>query len=99
MKRYALVSLRRDTADTVARYLPGNYKVVGTVNDTDEFPFDGPCAVVQGEDNAGWTLDTYVIPRLASGLITAREIDLSHNAMKQIPYEAVIGGKEGQSNG
>lgn len=29
--------------------------------------------VVEGEDDAGWTLDGYVIPRLASGLIFARE--------------------------
>jgi hypothetical protein len=31
--------------------------------------------VVSGADMAGWTLDGYVIPRLASGLIWAEEVD------------------------
>jgi hypothetical protein len=43
----------------VAAYLPDNYKVVGTL--------EGGGFVVEGEDVAGWTLDDYVIPRLASG--------------------------------
>lgn len=30
--------------------------------------------VIQGQDFAGWTLDDYVIPRLASGLIFAEEV-------------------------
>ena len=30
--------------------------------------------VVFGHDNAGWTLDGYVIPRLASGMIFAQEV-------------------------
>jgi hypothetical protein len=30
--------------------------------------------LIEGEDNAGWTLDGYVIPRLASGLIFAKEV-------------------------
>lgn len=41
--------------------------------------------VIQGEDRAGWTLDAYVKPRLASGLIWAEEIDLSHPIMKLVP--------------
>ena len=44
--------------------------------------------VIEGEDKAGWGLDTYVIPRYASGLIYATEIDLSHPIMKQIPVDA-----------
>ena len=43
--------------------------------------------VIAGEDNAGWTLDDYVIPRLASGLYVGKEIDLSHPVMKLIPDE------------
>jgi hypothetical protein len=89
MKRYALVSLKRDSAEVVSRYLPANYKVIGTVDQadaTDKFDFTyGPVAIIKGEDNAGWTLDDYVIPRLGSGLIVAREIDLSHPVMKKIP--------------
>lgn len=44
--------------------------------------------VVEGEDFAGWTLHGYVIPRYASGLIWAEEIDLSHPAMKEVPLNA-----------
>lgn len=66
MRRYARVSLRGpDTVDTVRAYLPSNYKA-------DEFETG---ILIYGEDNAGWTLDGYVIPRLASGLIHAREIN------------------------
>jgi hypothetical protein len=49
----------------VAAYLPSNYKVT-EVHDT--------YAVIAGVDDAGWTLDDYVIPRLASGLFFAKEI-------------------------
>jgi len=54
----------------VDRYLPGNYELAAEVHDADGEPF----ALVRGEDCAGWTLDGYVIPRLASGLIWAHEI-------------------------
>lgn len=47
-------------------YLPKNYKV-GYNSSTKQF-------LITGHDNAGWTLDDYVIPRLASGLIFAEEI-------------------------
>ncbi len=54
-------------AETVARYLPRNY----TVNSTDV----GPGRVlISGTDNAGWTLDGYVLPRLASGLYFGHEV-------------------------
>lgn len=50
---------------TVRAYLPANYSATllksGTVR-------------ISGEDRAGWTLDGYVIPRLASGLIFASEV-------------------------
>lgn len=49
---------------TIERYLPSNYQAV-------ELP-DGSVWIV-GQDVAGWGLDTYVIPRLASGLIYAKE--------------------------
>jgi hypothetical protein len=50
---------------SVRAYLPDNYEAV-------EYP-DG--IVVFGRDVAGWTLDGYVIPRLASGLIFADEVE------------------------
>lgn len=49
--------------ETIQRYLPGNYKAV-------EF---SDAIVIVGADNAGWTLDGYVLPRLASGLHFAQE--------------------------
>lgn len=52
--------------DTIARYLPSNYEVIGTNADGS--------VVIAGHDSAGWTLDDYVIPRLASGLYTAKEV-------------------------
>ena len=93
MKRYALISTKRDSAETIGRYLPSNYKIIGTVEhanpiDNSEHPVSfGPCGVLQGEDEAGWTLDGYVLPRLGSGLIVGREIDLSHPVMKTIVEE------------
>ncbi len=44
-------------------------------------------AVIEGKDDAGWTLDGYVIPRLGSGNYPAVEIDLSHPVMKRVPVE------------
>jgi hypothetical protein len=46
-------------------YLPFNYIVTGV---------DDRYVHIAGHDDAGWTLDDYVIPRLASGLYSAREI-------------------------
>jgi hypothetical protein len=62
-------------ASVIAAYLPGNYRVLGTV--------DGQ-KVIAGRDRAGWTLECYVIPRLASGLYLASEIDLSDPALRQL---------------
>ena len=55
----------RPARQTVEAYLPGNYSVVTETADH---------LYISGTDVAGWTLDGYVIPRLASGLIFAREI-------------------------
>lgn len=46
-------------------YLPDNYAITHTLEDA---------FIIGGEDLAGWTLDDYVLPRLGSGLITAREL-------------------------
>lgn len=51
-------------AKQVRNYLPANYSVVGV---------HGCVVTIEGTDDHGWTLDDYVIPRLASGLIHARE--------------------------
>lgn len=52
------------TAIEVEPYLPANYAVASTL--------DG--LYIVGTDLVGWTLDGYVLPRLASGLIFAEEV-------------------------
>lgn len=80
--RYAVVS---GNAATIANYLPADYSVLGPAL-TEALPEDSDlgyivrvskdgCVIVGGHDNAGWTLDGYVLPRLASGCYGAREID------------------------
>lgn len=69
MVRRASVTGARSKQE-VAAYLPNNYMV--TDRTTDEY---GRVAfIIIGEDDAGWTLDDYVIPRLASGLMWCKEI-------------------------
>jgi hypothetical protein len=69
------------TVEVVKAYLPSNYKVIGvkfgTEEETEEFEgtVGKPCkAIIAGKDRHGWTLNGYVIPRLGSGMIAAREI-------------------------
>jgi hypothetical protein len=70
----------KPAADEVARYLPANYKVTGE---------DAGAVVIEGTDDHGWTLDDYVIPRLASGLIHAEELP---RPLHKIHDEIVYGG-------
>jgi hypothetical protein len=67
MLRAAIIERPTSPLSTIQAYLPGNYEAVAQN--------DGSI-LVYGQDNAGWTLDGYVIPRLASGLHFAREVDL-----------------------
>ncbi len=55
----------RPSVATVQDYLPSNYYVRQRLDGT---------IFVEGYDDHGWTLDGYVIPRLGSGLIAAREV-------------------------
>jgi hypothetical protein len=53
----------------VEPYLPANYSIVGPVIN------EGVTGtVIAGFDNAGWTLEDYVLPRAASGLIFGKEL-------------------------
>jgi hypothetical protein len=52
-------------ARIIADYLPQGYKLEETREGL----------VIAGHDFLGWTLDGYVLPRLASGLWAAEEID------------------------
>lgn len=73
--RYAILRTTRDTVSTVKAYLPENYKVVSI--DEDGY-------IIMGMDNAGWTLDDYVLPRLASGNIFGEEISEDEAEMRII---------------
>jgi hypothetical protein len=54
----------RPSLREVNAYMPHNYIA---------WPEEGGGITIQGVDDHGWTLDEYVIPRLASGMITAHE--------------------------
>jgi hypothetical protein len=88
MTRYAIVRNARSRSEAEA-YLPDNYRVIHEHPDHEQVYSQQrnsrPVFVIAGEDNAGWTLDGYVIPRYASGLIFAEEIDLSHPIMREVP--------------
>ncbi len=51
----------------VAQYLPRNYEVLGRT-------LDNTRTIIVGVDDHGWTLEGYVIPRLASGMIHCEEV-------------------------
>ncbi len=69
--KYAVVRGRDITGDKIAAYLPAAYEVVAA----------GERAVlIAGHDVFGWTLDGYVIPRLASGLWFAEEFESKNDS-------------------
>ena len=70
-ERVAIVEDPNTSAETVNDYLPQGYKAK---IEYIEGRGDQLRIVIRGYDLAGWTLDDYVIPRLASGLIVAKEV-------------------------
>lgn len=64
--RYAIVTASADI-EVIKGYLPANYHVV-------HIDPNGQGILIAGEDDHGWTLDGYVIPRLGSGLHACREV-------------------------
>lgn len=79
MTRYAVVSGHNRTAKEIEAYLPGNYAVTNTSPNP-----SGVTVLVEGEDVAGWTMDGYVLPRLASGLIFGRELKNRDDALDSL---------------
>jgi len=74
MIRYAIVSVPEGTdvhrlTRTIERYTPHNYGAVAVVHPNGEY-----AVLVLGVDVAGWTMQDYVAPRLASGNYGSREI-------------------------
>jgi len=59
------VIMRQVSIETVRAYLPSNYTARQD---------EAGVTLIEGTDDAGWTLDGYVIPRLASGMIFATEV-------------------------
>jgi hypothetical protein len=85
--RFALINKSRDSAEQVGRYLPANYYLA---QDTP----DG--YLVAGSDNAGWTMDGYVLPRLLSGLIGGHEITQDKaTELGFTPEPRVVSNEEG----
>jgi hypothetical protein len=81
-KRYAKIPLpstqQPDSfARMVGQYMPSNYRVLAIV------VTDSPGYVlIGGTDNAGWTLDLYVLPRLQSGMIYGCELSVDDVLME-----------------
>jgi hypothetical protein len=69
MTRLAIV---KGDVETIKRYLPTNYYVSTRRGDA-VLAAEGE-VLIEGNDSAGWTLDRYVLPRLASGLIFGYEV-------------------------
>lgn len=79
--RFAIVKSSHPTerlAAKVEAYLPAGYSVLACEDEEQE-----PGAelrqgevLIGGRDEAGWTMDDYVLPRLASGLYIGREVTL-----------------------
>jgi hypothetical protein len=68
-RRYADATIKATrSVDEVKAYLPENYEVFGSDTYLDHITVH-----IRGYDYKGWTLEDYVIPRLASGLIFANE--------------------------
>lgn len=65
LRKGRVAQLHLKAAEAVARYLPANYRVTGE---------DAEWVYFAGRDRAGWTLEDYVLPRLASGLYFAEEV-------------------------
>lgn len=61
--------LRAASQHEVEAYLPDNYEVLSTSS----LPDGKVDVVIGGRDSCGWTLNDYVIPRLHSGMLYARE--------------------------
>jgi hypothetical protein len=64
MTKYLHISNFR-SLDEVKRYLPSGW---------DAHLVHDDFILATGQERAGWTVDGYILPRLASGLIVAKEI-------------------------
>jgi hypothetical protein len=82
--RHAIVYNVTGSRSTVEAYLPDNYTV--RPNTWTTTPDNKGRIAIEGEDVAGWTLDDYVIPRLASGGMLCHEVRSAEAA-----YDGTVG--------
>lgn len=83
--RYARVTrskMDEDPGAAVANYLPANYRVLDVLTHD---------VLIAGEDDCGWTMDDYVLPRLASGLRFGEEIDAARVQVLLAEDVALVG--------
>jgi hypothetical protein len=75
-ERFAVVLDDATSLEQVQYYLPQGYtaKIEHLPGNQAGKTSNAMRVVIRGYDIAGWTLDDYVIPRLASGLIVATEV-------------------------
>lgn len=57
--RIAIMRGQEAELERVRTYLPAHYTAEAVNGDV----------IISGQDNAGWTLEDYVLPRMASGLM------------------------------
>lgn len=69
MTRFAIVANVRNSRELIA-LLPDNYHVRHQLGEREW--------LIAGEDDAGWTLDGYVMPRIGSANLTATEVPAWH---------------------
>jgi hypothetical protein len=67
-RRRAVVIGFGATPEVIAHYLPSNYRVI-------EF-LEHDKVLIEGTDRMGWTLEDYIIPRLASGWYVCKEVEV-----------------------
>lgn len=72
LRRKAVVNSTATSLEQIQRYLPANYEA-----SVQEDASGHAWIIIEGQDRLGWTLQDYVIPRLASGLIFAEEVTAS----------------------
>lgn len=70
--RFAVISGARTVKEALA-YLPAHYGLMESY-EVDHGDRRKLVVIIGGLDKAGWTLDGYIIPRLASGLMGCSEI-------------------------
>jgi hypothetical protein len=71
--KHAVILNANATERQVAAYLPRGWEVYRSAENF---------IMIRGEEVAGWTLDGYILPRLSSGLITAKEVRLGERPIR-----------------